>query len=324
MVLSYMNTDWYINQLRRTYYNSKAFNLSLDESDYLQYGPNDVLYIQESVKEGIDATEYLRLLHDGHPGLRVYSTAGEPYSILPSRLLKIPINNTFPDLSDIKLHVTGNYLPKGALAVLDLIISNHWERPVYFNFTSQRQLELNINPYLVQEGLVYRLTPFEHKSDDVRIDTKLMYQNLIVNATYTNMLQPHIYFNYEDYEARMIEPLRSNFNALAIALLNEGDEVKALDVLSHAIKLLYPSHLNPSLSNLQAAEILLHLNKKTEAYTLALAAFDFSFLRAKDNLSHHKTLDDLTTYTLQKSAEILTRMGYREFQSKLDGLTFLK
>ena len=91
MVLSYMNTDWYINQLRRPYYKSQAFKLSLSKKDYVQYGPNDVLYVHESIKEGIDAKKYLQLLHENHPALTMHSSNGEPYSILPSRVLKLPV-----------------------------------------------------------------------------------------------------------------------------------------------------------------------------------------------------------------------------------------
>ena len=57
------------------------------------------------------------------------------------------------------LRVKGSFLPKNALALIDLVISNEWQRPVYFNFTSYNQIDLNIAPYLVQEGLVYRLMP---------------------------------------------------------------------------------------------------------------------------------------------------------------------
>src|SRR6185436_11229670 len=49
MVLSYFNTDWYINQLRKKYYQSEPFAFTLDEKAYRQYGPNDVLYLQESI-----------------------------------------------------------------------------------------------------------------------------------------------------------------------------------------------------------------------------------------------------------------------------------
>ena len=188
MVLSYLNTDWYINQLRRPYYKSQAFKLSLSKKDYVQYGPNDVLYVQESIKEGIDAKKYLQLLHESHPALTMHSSTGEPYSILPSRLLKLPVfssggsnqnryvKNSPASTNEIALSVKGSYLPKNALALIDLVISNEWQRPVYFNFTSYNQIDLNIAPYLVQEGLVYRLMPYENQSKDVEPDTDLMYR----------------------------------------------------------------------------------------------------------------------------------------------------
>jgi hypothetical protein len=337
MVLSYLNTDWYINQLRRPNYKSRAFKLSLTERDYLQYGPNDALYIQESIKEGIDAKKYLQLLHDEHPALRMYASHGEPYSILPSRLLKISVGNSrvfsesnSSDTSpintahEVNLNVIGNFIPKGALALVDLIISNKWQRPMYFNFTSQNQIELNIKPYLVQEGLVYRLTPSESKSKDVRLNTGLMYKNLIQNANYKNILKTDIYLNYEDYHARMIEPLRSTFNTLAIALLNEGEENKAEAVLDYAAQTLYGSHLRPSFSNLQIAELLLNAGKTTLAEKLSSALFDFTYSAVKEKLANHKDIDDLTLFLLQKSTDLLGRTGRSEYATKLDGLKVFK
>ena len=337
MVLSYLNTDWYINQLRRPNYKSPAFKLSLTEKDYLLYGPNDALYVQESIREGIDAKKYLQLLHDEHPALRMYASHGEPYSILPSRLLKISVGNS-PVFSEnnsldsspinkaheVNLNVIGNYIPKGALALIDLIISNEWKRPMYFNFTSQNQTELNIKPYLVQEGLVYRLTPFESKSKDARFNTDLMYKNLIQNADYKNILKADVYFNYEDYHARMIEPLRSTFNTLAIALLNEGKENKAEAVLNHAVQTLYGSHLRPSFSNLQIAELLLSIGKTTWAEKLSSAVFDSTYRAVVEKLDNHQDIDNLSLFLLQKSTELLGKTGRSEYATKLDGLKLFK
>src|SRR5688572_8483814 len=117
MVLSYMNTDWYINQLRRAYYDSPAFKLMLDEDDYRQYGPNDVLYVQESIKQDIDVQKFLSLLKDKHPGLRMTSGSGEPYHILPSRNLSVQAER-LSDTNRRKMlfHVEGNYLSKNMLA----------------------------------------------------------------------------------------------------------------------------------------------------------------------------------------------------------------
>jgi hypothetical protein len=333
MVLSYLNTDWYINQLRRKYYESEAFKLSLTEKDYLQYGPNDVLYIQESIKESIDAKKYLQLLHEEHPALRMHSSYGEPYSILPSRLLKLAVENSdvslhhrhtkdavIDDIEEITFSVNGNYLLKNSLALLDLLISNEWQRPVYFNFTSYNQIELNLKPYLVQEGLVYRLTPFEHKSKDVEPDTDLMYKNLIKNARYDNILRTDIYFNYEDFQARMVEPLRSAFNVLAIGLLNEGKENEAMAVIDQAVQTLYPAHLKPSFSNLQTSEILLSLGRTVAAEKLSSAVFDSSYLEVKEDLANNESAGQLSLFLLQRSAELLSRTGRIEYAAKLDEL----
>ncbi len=43
VVLSYANTAWYIQQLRRPVYQSAALPLSLPQAQYRQYGPNDFL-----------------------------------------------------------------------------------------------------------------------------------------------------------------------------------------------------------------------------------------------------------------------------------------
>jgi hypothetical protein len=332
MVLSYLNTDWYINQLRRTYYKSQAFKLSLNEKDYLQYGPNDILYVQESIKEGIDAKKYLQLLHEQHPALRVYAANGEPYSILPSRLLKFAIGNsnklrnqfaknTVTDVPyEMTLSVTGNYLPKNALAVVDLLISNGWERPVYFNFTSFSQIDLNVKPYLVQEGLVYRLTPFQNKSNDVEPATDLMYNNLVTNASYENLLRSDVYFNYEDFQARIVEPLRSAFNILAVGLLNEGKEDEATSVLDYAVQTLYTAHLRPSFSNVQTAEILLSLGKTTAAEKLSSAVFNSSYLQVEADLARNESAEQLSLFLLQRSADLLSRAGRGEYAAKLDAL----
>ena len=332
MVLSYLNTDWYVNQLRRPYYNSPAFKLSLNEKDYLQYGPNDVLYVQESIKEGIDVKKYLQLLHEGHPALTMHSSSGEPYSIVPSRELKLPIHisdgstqnrfvkNAAGDVPEMTLRVKGSLLPKNALAIIDLVISNEWQRPVYFNFTSYNQIDLNIAPYLVQEGLVYRLMPYENQSKDVESDIDLMYKNLITNGSYENLLRSDIYFNSEDFQARMVEPLRSAFNELAVGLLNDGKEDEARAVLDRAVQTLYTTHLKPSFSNLQTADILLSLGDTATAVKLSAAVFDSSFPGVEESLANGQSVDQLPAFLLQRSAELLGRADRLDYVSKLEGL----
>lgn len=331
MVLSYMNTDWYINQLRKTYYDSGAFKLTLDEKDYRQYGANDVLYVQESIKDGIDVKQYLQLLKNEHPALRRVAGNGEVYHILPSRILKISvdkknllvasgsIDHPEPE-SEIAVTISENYITKNMLAILDLIISNDWKRPVYFNFTSMNTLGVDLKPYLIQEGPLYRMTPGKNTGENTVVNTRLAYANLIEKADYDNLLDADVNFNYEDYYARMIVPIRQSFNALAASFLEEGNKEMAEKVLIEAMDKLYGRHLRASYTNLQAAGILMTLDKNDLAESFLKPAFDYYQNRINACIDDHTTPDDLDVYVIRQSAAMLAQAGKPEYIQKLNAM----
>jgi len=329
MVLSYMNTDWYINQLRKSYYDSPAFRLTLSEHDYRQYGPNDVLYLQETIKTGIDAKQYLQLLKAGHPALRQVSRNGEPYHILPSRSLKLtsggqPLHQqagTAGETSfELTLTIEDEYLSKNALAIVDLILTNGWERPVHFNFTSMNTLGVNLRPYLVDEGPVYRLVPVKSTSESMPVDTRLAYKNLVELADYSNLRDSSVHLSYEDHYARMLVPVRQSFNALAVAFLEEENPQMAEEVLLHAVDKLYHNHLRPSFTNLQAAELLMALDNNTVAEPLAIAAFEYYLHRIKKGTGNGNRPDDVERFILRQAAELLGRLGKAEYVERIERL----
>ena len=331
MVLSYFNTDWYIGQLRNAYYQSQPFKLMLPEKSYRQYGPNDVLYLQQSIREGIDATRYLTLLRDEHPALRMPTASGDVYSILPSRTLHIPVDKqkfrtsaqkdfVSPDsvTNELALAVTGDYLPKNALAFLDLLISNQWDRPIYFNFTSLHTFDLDLKPYMVQEGQLYHLLPIKPQRDGIAINTALMYKNLVEQADYSNLADTSVYFNYEDYQLRMIIPLQQTLNTLAEAFYEEGNQPMAEKVLLTSVDKLYHNHLTPSITNLQAAHMLMTLGKNELAFKLSQHVFQFYYSYAQQHATVNSNEAD--AYLLRRSAAMLSQLGHDEYQKQADAL----
>lgn len=314
VVLSYFKTDWYINQLQKQYYNSEPFRLTLDTWDYRQYGPNDVLYVDERIQDAIDVKQYLTLLKKEHPALAVITSSDDKYHILPSRTLQLPVDGrvSYGDsyvsfsakkepVRDLTIRVTGNYLEKNALAILDLLVSDNAGRPMYFNFTSMNTLGIDLKPYLIQEGLVYRLWPMEHDRKDVGINTALMYQNLVERSDYSNLSDASVYFTHEDYHLRMIDPLRQSFNILAEAFLKEENETMALAVLESALEKLYHRHLQPSFSNLHTAQLLMHLGEKEEAVSLTEWVYKFYH----DRMKASNSISELDRYLLKESARML-------------------
>lgn len=278
VVLSYLNTDWYINQLRKQYYESRPFRLQLNEDDYRQYGRNDAIFVRDQLKTAVDAAKFLSLLHERHPALRVETMDGDFYHSLPSKQLLLPAlaqtNTSKP--AYVTANVTGQYLYKNALAILDVFLNNP-ERPIYFNFTSMQQTGLKIEPHLVQEGALFRLAPGKSES----IDTELSYQNLVKNADYENLLDDQVYFSYEDHELRIIHPLRQLCNALAYSLIENGENDKAAEALNMSLKYFYRDRFKPSVTSLQTANLMMRVGMIAEAQKLVQHLYAYQDYRIK-------------------------------------------
>lgn len=316
VVLSYFNTDWYINQLRKPYYNSPSLKLSLSEKDYRQHGMNDVLYIDEKIKQGIDVKQYLTLIRNEHPGLRMTSYLGDSFHILPARTLTLSTNTGL----EMDIPVEGSYLEKNALAILDLIVSNDWKRPLYFNFTSMNSIGLQIKPFLIQEGLIYRLTPYRHQGNEPAIDKEITYQKLISEFNYTNLLNEKVNFNYEDYQARMITPLRQSFNVLAESFLEDGNAAKAEIVLTEAVAKLYPPHLPHSYASIYTANLFVAIGRKDIAQYLLTSAFQYYYDRIEQDVKNHQSDGNYDAYLIRQCAASLGELGNGSYGKKLHAL----
>lgn len=309
-VLSYFNADWYINQLSRPYYDSPPFHLALRSGEN-QYGPYDPLYIHEMMQSPISWGKYINMLKARNPKLAAESTSGSNYYILPSRQVDLSTSK-----GTLHLHVNGSYLPKNELAILDLLHSNDWDRPMYFNFTSLNSLNLNLKPYLIQEGLVYKLTPGRNDTAEIPVDLAKSYKNLVVNADYSNLSNPGVYFNHEDYHARMIVPLKFTFNSLINSYFQEGDMERAKELTLFAYENLYFDHLEPSYADIQLAGFLGSLEKNKELEELAERTFQFFYEKIRRQLDYNEVPARNDLVVLQESTRLLKDPGasikYRE------------
>ncbi len=73
-----------------------------------------------------------------------------------------------------------NYILKGDRILLDIFQQNFYSRPIYFNNNSDSSYNLFLTPYLVDEGLVNRVTTkiFDYSTDVVTVSKNLYNYNI--------------------------------------------------------------------------------------------------------------------------------------------------
>jgi hypothetical protein len=237
LVLSYYNTDWYIQQSMEKYYTSEPVPYTLSLNDYRQDGPNDALRYQDLKIPAVDLKEYLSLLKQGNK-LEVNGS-----NILPSKVLVLKVDtaavlakgiipDTMKDLlvSEMAIRVKTNYLEKKDLAILDALATANWDRPIYLNNTSLSQINFDMTPYIVQEGNAYRILPVRNPNPRKElVNTEVAFENMVHKFKYRELDNPNVYYN-SDYRGFVLNH-RSALNAVTEALINEGKLEKARETV---------------------------------------------------------------------------------------------
>lgn len=274
LVLSYYNTDWYIQQSARRAYGSAPLPYGLSIDKYQQGGLNDYLPVIERDElkgNAINASAFLSFVQQENRGLQIAPNSWTKYNTVPAKTLFLDVDTVKAksivpeDLHDnisnkMILRIKGRALEKKDLAFLDLLVNSNWERPIYLNNTSIAQLNFDMRKYVVQEGLAYRVVPAlsDRAANDYPVNTEVMYDNLMNKFTWTNLDDSTIYYT-QDYLGFVLNS-RSTFNTLAQNLIEEGDFDRASKVLMKCLEVMPNSSLPYDFFNIQQIALLLDIS----------------------------------------------------------------
>ncbi|MBS1952118.1 MAG: putative membrane protein [Cytophagales bacterium] len=277
LVLSYYNTDWYIEQSARKANQSEPIKYTLPLSEYKQGGLNDYLTYADMKLKSIDAKQYLELLAKRYPQL-----IDGDRNVVPSKILTIPINKNeviakgiIPKgmdslvVDEMKIRVKSNTLYKSDLAILDLLVTANWDRPIYFNPNSIGQTNIDLRPYAVQVGNVYRILPVRNprKDRDYLVDTEKSLDVMMKKYRYRGLDNPNVYYN-DDYKGFVLNT-RSSFNGVAQALIDDGkiDQAKAL--LSFSLDKMPDKGVRYDFTASETVALLFQVGEKNKAIEIA-------------------------------------------------------
>jgi len=249
--LSLLNTDWYIEQMRRKAWDADGIPQRIPENK-LRQGVNDYVPIYErpEVTGFRDVDEIIGFVIDDTPKSKVGIGQGQKQvDYIPTKNFKITVdkekvlkNGTVPKdreariVENIEWTVNKSYIMKNDLIILDILAANDWNRPVYFAITTGNDSYLGLTDYFQLEGLAYRLVPYKAVSYDGQtgeVNTDIMYENLMNQFKWGGMDEGDIYMN--ENNRRMCMNFRNNFSRLSSEFIRLGQKEKAVEVLDECL-----------------------------------------------------------------------------------------
>ena len=255
--LSYLQTDWYIDQMKRPAYGSPSVPITWPRLDYCS-GTNEYVEVNPSLKSQVlDFYKKNPMAAKAQFGDNPFELANvmkywvrskdADMHVIPTDTLYVTIDknavkhsgmmmasDTIPDRMVISLKGK-NALYKNDLMMLEMIAHCNWTRPIYVALTVGQENYMNLGDNFIQEGLANRISPFTTNAPGAKnYDTEKVYNNLMFRYRYGGLSKPGLYI--DETVMRMCYTHRRLFGQLALHLIAEGQKAKALEVLQKAEK----------------------------------------------------------------------------------------
>ncbi len=250
--LSYLQTDWYIDQMLRPAYKSPSVPITWPRLDFCS-GTNEYVEIQPQAEN-----ELLKFYQE-HPDEAKAQFGDEPFELknilkywvrskdpdqhfIPTDTVYMTIDkeavrksgmmmasDTIPDRMVISL-AGKRALYKGDLMMLEMISQCNWTRPIYVAMTVGAENYMNLGDNFIQEGLANRISPFTTNKPGVKnFDTEKTYNNIMNRYKFGGLSAKGLYI--DETVMRMCYTHRNLMSNLAIQLISEHKNDSALKVL---------------------------------------------------------------------------------------------
>lgn len=287
--LSYLQTDWYVDQMVRQSYESEPLPITWTRKQYSgDRGTHAYLFTRQQIenslqrnnvppiqypsyfnasafKDTASLSEVMTNLRDGvkPPANPFIDDAG----VIPSNKLQLDVDsskvnwkalNASPS-SKMVINLEGKQsLYRQELMILELLSNineGNWERPLYYATTVGHDTHLNMTPNFSLEGLTYRVTPGQPLSNGVNTD--VMFDNLINKFKWGGFDNPKVYL--DENNRRMFSQHRNLFAMLIDALIEDGEDEKARIALEKCLKVLPSTSVPFGYESIPLAECYLRL-----------------------------------------------------------------
>lgn len=281
--LSLLSGDWYIDQMKRKAYEAPGVP-GIFTKDQYHAGNREQLPIQEEYRSA-QIKDVLEFVASDLPQTKLKYDRGT-LDYIPTRTLIIPVdsakvvaNGTVSPkdadkiVKNLEIKLPGNNIFKSGLIALDIIGTNNWERPIYFGIGLGADSYMGFEKYFQLDGAAYRLVPIETVSESRmdlgRVNTDVLYDNLMNKFEWGNIKDPKVTIDYFHSNNIGVMGYRNTFLRLAAQLHAEGQNEKAIAALDKSLEELPISQVGADLFLPYYVEVYYTLGENGKGNALA-------------------------------------------------------
>ena len=291
--LSYLQTDWYIDQMKRPAYDSPAVPIKWKRLQYvtgtregISVRPGELERAIEILKDDpLAMKEYLgdnpyelsniidRWILNDNEDLQCFPTDSVVITIDKDAVRRSGMmiaGDSIPDVMHISLKGK-RAVYKSEMMIYEMLCRTNWERPLYVACTVGSDNYGSLGNNFVREGLVDRITPFNTKKSGMTMDTERMYDNIMNKFRFGGLDNPNIYL--DETVLRMCYTHRRLMSSLAMQLMRENKFEKAENIVRYAEEVIPAQTVkhNYMSGSLDLARVWLMLGNKQKAEEIVMS-----------------------------------------------------
>lgn len=323
--LSLIAVDWYIDLLRRKVNQSPPLKFTIPSDAYRGKKRNQVFYYNPGgADQPMTLQSMLKFVGEDHPLSAGRGRTIESY--FPSKQILIPVDkaqvlannvvsprDTDKIVDRIPVQIDGDQLIKDDLAVLDIIGSNLWERPVYFAVTCRPDKLFGMGDYMQLEGLGIRIVPLKNQSDPQygilgsgQVDPDKVYDN-VMNKFKWGGFDKHDTYVDRSYMPS-VQSMQLAMRRAAFEFIRRNEKEKALELADKY----FEAFPNMNFPYDYRTMYMLAIYFQAEAFDRAKPQMETLARNLADQLRYFDSIDQAT---LESSYETDYRLTYQTMES---------
>ena len=255
--LMYLTGGWYVDQMCRPSHSSPGLPVSFSR-DFYRDGVNDVVRVNPLAGYSDDGSpvhikDKIEEYYNTHPGehpfgedpwewkniVRYWLTSDDesmrciPTDEIHFRVdadavkrsgMYVPEGMKIPETMVVSLK-NKSYLTRSGIILADLISNCNWERPLYVAKSMRIGEYLDLDDYLVLEGMAQRIVPYNARKLRQTVDADRCYDNIMNKYSYGNLSDNSVYF--DETNRRMAITMQRMIYEAAEWMHSSGDSIRS-------------------------------------------------------------------------------------------------